>query len=72
MACDPRCLSWYSDDPTAHDCRSSNGHEPRHLPDDPIAETRRDIHTWEQMSPHERAAHLDHLATLDPCTGDQP
>lgn len=42
MACDPRCLSWFSDDPTAHDCRGSDGRSRRHLPDDAVAEGRRD------------------------------
>lgn len=43
MACDPRCLSWYSDDPAnAHDCRDTHGHTPRPAPRDPVAEGRRD------------------------------
>lgn len=59
MACDPRCLSWFSDDPVnAHDCRDTRGRARLHLPDDPVAEQRRDTalhptadlddcpHTW--------------------------
>lgn len=72
MACDPRCLSWYSDDPTHHDCRSSNGHEPPHYPDDPLAEARRHHAAWHRLTHTERAHRLDQLATLNPRTGDQP
>lgn len=44
MACDPRCLCWYSDDPHpgSHDARGSDGRSRRHLPDDAVAEGRRD------------------------------
>lgn len=61
MACDLRCTSWGSDDPTVCDCRDTAG-KTRHHADERL-EARHDAEqAWHSMTLCERAAELDTIA----------